>query len=117
MLSYTREAAKILICPLTYLITFFAGNIIVTSESDNLQSPIAIFSTVALSSEMMIAALLLFVFLSMISLIGLKLAKKFDRINNAWLLLFWGMMMGIISVFVLLDFQINPIIRLFRILF
>lgn len=117
-LSLSKEISKATICPLSYLITLVIGETsIIPFMDDSPKNALEAGKAMTVSSDLVTAAFFLFIFLSIISLIGFKLTKRFHYLENNWFLFGWGIVMGIVSMIVLGDMQAGPFATLMHFLF
>lgn len=109
-----KDVAKVVSMPLMYLCSFLGGEIMLTHYQ---KSTVESVGTSINSSNLVVAASLAFAFLTLTTLITLKLLKRFHYLNNTLFLVFWGMAMGIVTVFLIGTSYSSPFFSLFYFLF
>ena len=113
----SKEVVKVAICPLAYLFTFIVGEVGMALLSGNHKNYFGEILSVVASKDLIVTSFLMFIFLSVISLVSFKLLKIFHYFESNRFLLNWGILMGIVSVVILSDLHIGSIVKFAHFLF
>ncbi|MBU0766360.1 hypothetical protein KKF55_01060 [Patescibacteria group bacterium] len=105
--------AKMLTFPFFYTLSFIVIEVslipLLPSTSET--------QTVVTTSSLTNAAIGLFVFILIISLITLKLSNRFHYLENSRFLVVWGVLSGLVSVFIIGAPYSAPIFKILYMLF
>ncbi|MBU0976554.1 hypothetical protein KJ918_07175 [Patescibacteria group bacterium] len=112
------EIIKLMIYPTIYLLTFFVGEaLVIVSSSETQIGLINVMKNIISMPNITTALVLSFVFLSIVSLIILKLSRRFNYLNSNKFLISWGVIIGLITVLMIGTPYSNSLFGIFYFLF